>query len=70
MARKICPDCRIEIDGGMAVIRSIAFQRVALCKPCAEDRGWIDPPTREELVIAEAARGVVEAETFANGVRR
>lgn len=42
MSRTVCPDCRITIPNGQAVIRSISLKRVSVCKPCAEDRGWID----------------------------
>lgn len=41
MNRNICPDCRIPIAAGHAVIRSISLKPVALCVPCAEDRGWV-----------------------------
>jgi sulfur relay (sulfurtransferase) complex TusBCD TusD component (DsrE family) len=71
--RKICPDCHIPIPAGQHVTRSVSLQRVELCKPCAEDRGWTVPRPRRSLTVevAEAtARGIVEAERYANGVRR
>lgn len=37
-----CPDCLEQIPAGQAVIRSINLQRVALCQPCAEARGWTE----------------------------
>jgi hypothetical protein len=40
--RTNCNDCRISVKTADAYQRSISLKRVVLCKPCAEDRGWID----------------------------
>jgi len=36
-----CQDCRHSIPAGTAVLRSVSFQRVAYCQPCAKDRGIV-----------------------------
>jgi hypothetical protein len=36
-----CTDCHRPIPAGHAVIRSVSFQQVAYCKPCATDRGIV-----------------------------
>jgi hypothetical protein len=36
-----CTDCHRPIPAGMAVIRSVSFQRVTYCQPCAADRGLV-----------------------------
>lgn len=38
-----CHDCRIPVSNATAVKRSISLKLVVCCRPCAEDRGWIDP---------------------------
>ena len=48
-----CTDCRIPIPHGENCSRSISFKRVDLCRPCAEDRGWIDP-SRPVLTLVSA----------------
>jgi hypothetical protein len=71
--RKTCPDCHIPIPAGQHVTRSVSLQRVELCKPCAEDRGWTVPRPRQPLSVeldAVVSRGVEQAEQYANGVRR
>lgn len=35
-----CTDCGHSIPRGQAHIRSICFERVALCHDCADRRGW------------------------------
>ena len=38
-----CHDCPVPIPAGHAHIRTnSSFERIILCAPCAEDRGWID----------------------------
>jgi hypothetical protein len=36
-----CTDCDQPIPAGLAVIRSVSFQRVTYCQPCATDRGIV-----------------------------
>lgn len=40
---QICTDCRIPVSNAEATKRSISLKLVVCCRPCAEDRGWIDP---------------------------
>jgi hypothetical protein len=52
MSTYICTDCNHSIPAGQAVLRSVSFQRVAYCRPCATDRG---------IVIAAAVVSAVPA---------
>lgn len=54
-ATYICRDCDHTIPGGRAVIRSVSFERVTYCQPCAADRGIVMPVQREALQMAAAS---------------
>jgi hypothetical protein len=41
MSTYTCTDCHQPIPAGHAVIRSVSFQRVAYCQPCAAERGIV-----------------------------
>jgi len=55
MSTYICTDCRHSIPAGTAVLRSVSFQRVAYCQPCAKDRGIEIPSAVASAVPARLA---------------
>jgi len=68
-ANYTCTDCHHPIPGGQAVLRSISFERVAFCQPCAKDRGIVLPSQRSPLaseVERAVEEGVALAEAYAN----
>jgi len=72
MSHRNCPACSLPMDAATAVIDQIDGERVAVCVPCAEDRGWFVPGPRRPLadrVDAVTAQGVAAAERHASPER-
>jgi len=74
-----CQDCGAGVVRGRAHLRSVRFVQVGWCRPCgvpSEDAARVNVPApRRSLAVelaAVVARGVAEAEAYANqgGVRR
>jgi hypothetical protein len=79
MRKFTCPGCGKPVPAAHAHIRSVRFVQVGWCRPCgvpSEDAARVNVPApRRSLAVelaAVVARGVAEAEAYANqgGVRR
>lgn len=56
MNRQTCTICHRRIPAGEAVIRSVSFERVHYCRPCAVALGLFMPPIHERIEAPAVAR--------------